>query len=167
MKVAVFLTADRAAAAELLAAWRARWPDATMVAFANDEDRSALQATAPDIQFRRDKAPGGKVQFLRALRAERFDLALAAWHGGERLQPLRIVALLLGCPAIVIDERGRERPMAWWQPWRWGLHLLRRCGRADALQAARFAAWLYRMTVGACIGVVWIPLRACLSQLRR
>lgn len=164
MKVAVFLTCERAAAFDLLAAVRARWLDATVVAFANDEDRAALQAAAPGIEFRRDKPPGGKLRFVRALRGEQFDRAVVAWHGGERLQPLRLVALAIGCPVLALDERSRERAVAWWQPWSWAPHLVRRGLRADALQAARVVAMLYRSTVGLCVSIVWLPLRALLPR---
>jgi hypothetical protein len=167
MKVAVFLTCDRAAAFALLATCRARWLDATLIAFANDEDRAALQTDAPGIEFRRDKPPGGKLAFVRALRQERFDLAVAAWHGGERLQPLRVAALLLGCRTLVVDERGRETTVAWWQPWRWGVHLVRRALRTDALQFARAAAAVWRWTVGLLIAVLWLPLRASLPRRGR
>ncbi|MBL8750984.1 MAG: hypothetical protein JNK78_17625 [Planctomycetes bacterium] len=165
MRVALFLTADRAGASALLAAARARWPGATFVAFANDEDRAALQMAAPGIEFRRDKPAGGKAAFVKSLRAERFDHVVVAWHGGERVQPLRVVALLLGAPVLVRDERGRETTVAWWQPWRWGPHLLRRAARTDALQFARAAAAAYRATVGALVAVVWIPLRLLIARL--
>ncbi|MBL8749757.1 MAG: hypothetical protein JNK78_11400, partial [Planctomycetes bacterium] len=54
---------------------------------------------------------------------------------------------------------------AWWQPWRWGPHLLRRAARTDALQFARFAAAMYRSTLGALIAVFWIPLRLLIARL--
>lgn len=165
MKIALFATTGRPAAAELVRTVRARWPDAALVVFANDQDRAALQADTPGVAFRRDKPPGGKVSFVKSLRAERFDLVVVAWHGGERIQPLRVVALLLGCRALVFDERGRERTVAWWQPWRWGAHLLRRGLCADALQVARAAAMVYRWTLGAVLALVWLPLRALLGRL--
>ena len=167
MKIAAFLTADRAGAAALLAACRSRHPGAQVVAFANDDDRPALAAAHPGIEFRRDKPPGGRVRFLRSLRAEGFDLAVASWHGGERFQPMRIVALFAGCAALVTDERGRERRVAWWQPWTWGAHLMGRAVRADALQIARVAAWVYRSTLGAAIAVVLVPARSWLARLAR
>lgn len=167
MKIALFLTTGRQAARELLTMVRTRWPSATVVAFANDEDRSVLQRAAPGVEIRRDKPPGGKWAFVRGLRGERFDLAVAAWHGGERLQPLRVAAMLLGCPLLAIDERGKERRLAWWQPWRWGMHLARRALRTDALQLARGAAAAYRATCGALIAIVWLPVRLVLARLGR
>lgn len=167
-KVAVFLTTERAAAIELLATCRRRWPDAALVAFANDEDRAALQAVAPpNVAFRRDKPPGGKVAFVRALRDERFDRVVTAWHGGERLQPLRVVALLLGRAANVFDERGRETELGWWQPWRWGPHLVRRALRTDALTFARAVAVVWRATIGLAIACVWLPIRRWMPQRSR
>jgi hypothetical protein len=159
MRVAVFLTTGRDAAVDLLRRVRRHHPDARLVAFANDEDRAALQRAAPEVEFRRDKPPGGRAAFVRALRAERFDRAAVAWHGGERFQPLRVVALLLGAPVLVVDERGREQVVRLGRPWTWLPHLLRRGLRTDALQYARLAAACYRVTVGALIAAVWLPLR--------
>lgn len=160
MKIALFATTDRDAAVELTRAVTARWPDAALVVFANDETRGALMAAAPSVECRRDKPAGGKLAFVRALRAERFDLSIAAWHGGDRLQPLRVVALLLGCRAMAIDERGRERTVAWWRPWTWAGHVARRAAAIDALHWARGAAALYRATLGFLVAVVWLPVRA-------
>lgn len=166
MKVAVFLTADRDRAAALLARCRQRWPDAALVAFANDVDRLWLAERHPGAELRRDKPPGGKLKFVRALRAERFDHVVVAWHGGERLQPLRVVALALGRPAFAVDERDRERRVVWWQPWTWAGHALRRGVKADPLAVARGIASLYRATLGALVAVVWLPLRRALQRAR-
>lgn len=165
MKVAVFLTAAREPADLLLRLASTRWPGATIVAFANDEDREWLAARHRSIELRRDKPPGGKLTFVEALRGEAFDRVLVAWHGGERLQPLRLVALALGCPVLAIDDRGRERRVAWWQPWTWGPHLLQRGLRADPLQAARLAAACYRATIGLLLAVLWLPLRLLLARV--
>ncbi|MBX3462796.1 MAG: hypothetical protein KF830_06470 [Planctomycetes bacterium] len=163
----MFLTTGRAAADELLGRVRARWSMADVVAFANDEDRDWLRARHPDVDLRRDKPPGGKVAFVRALRREAFAEVVVAWHGGERLQPLRLVALALGRRAVAIDERGRERRVAWWAPWSWGPHLLRRGVTADPLQVARLGAAAYRATIGLLLAVAWLPLRLWLLRGRR
>lgn len=167
MKVALFLTAPRAAADELLQRSRARWPDATLVAFANDEDREWLAARHPDAELRRDKPPGGKVAFVRALRREAFDRVVVAWHGGERFQPLRLVALALGRPVHAFDERARERRVVWWQPWTFGPHLLRRGVALDPLQVARWLAAGYRATIGLLLALLLLPLRLLLARAHR
>ncbi len=165
MKVAVFLTAERDAAVALLASCRARWPAAALVAFANDEDRVWIGDRSPGVELRRDKPPGGKLRFVRALRAERFDQVAVAWHGGERFQPLRLVALLLGAPTLAVDDRGRERRVVWWQPWTWAGHAARRVLKADPLAVARGLAASYRATLGALLAVFWLPLRLLLVRL--
>jgi hypothetical protein len=159
VKVALFLTTTRAAADALLQQARTRWPDAAVIAFANDEDRDWLSSRHPGIELCRDKPPGGKLAFVRALRRQAFDRIVVAWHGGERLQPLRLVALLLGRPALAIDERGREWSAAWWQPWTWLPHLLRRGVTAEPLLVARLLAACYRATIGLAIALAWLPLR--------
>ncbi|MEO6595473.1 MAG: hypothetical protein ABIP94_12035 [Planctomycetota bacterium] len=163
MRVAAFLTADRTAAISLLAAWRVLWPQAEFVVFANDEDRATLQASAPGVEFRRDKPPTGKLAFVRALRREGFSQVAVAWHGGERILPLRVVALLLGCPVLAVDERGRERAVGLWRPWTWLPHLLRRAACTDALQYSRLAAAGYRCSVGLLVAMVRLPLRRWLG----
>lgn len=165
MKVAVFLTTDRERADRLLTEVCAAAPGAAVVAFANDGDRDWLAARHAPVELRRDKPPGGKLAFVRALRREGFGRCVVAWHGGERLLPLRAVALLLGCPTEVHDERGRTRPVGWWQPWTWGPHLLRRGLTADPLFVARCAAACYRGTLGLAIALVWLPLRLALARL--
>lgn len=167
MKVAVFATAAREAADELLRLARARWPQAILVAFANDEDREWLAARHPTVELHRDKPPGGKLAFVKALRREGFDQALVAWHGGERFQPLRLVALAVGGPVLAIDDRGRERRVTWWQPWTWGPHLLQRGLRADPLQVARLVAACYRVTFGLVLALLWLPLRLLLVRWPR
>jgi len=167
MKVAVFLTTDREAADQLLARVRADWPDAAIVGFANDEDREWLAARHAAIELRRDKPPGGKPAFVKSLRREAFDRVVVAWHGGERFQPLRLVALALGRPALAIDDRGRERRVIWWQPWTWAPHLLRRGLRADPLYVARLAASCYRASIGLLLALVWLPLRLLGARAHR
>lgn len=167
MKVALFLTTGRAEADALLGRCRARWPDATLVAFANDEDREWLAAQHAGVELRRDKPPGGKKAFVEALRREAFDQVVVAWHGGERFQPLRLVALLLGRPVLALDERRRERRVAWWQPWTWGPHLLRRGLTLDPLLVARWLATCYRSTVGLLLALLWLPLRLAAARSHR
>lgn len=167
MRLAVFLTAEREAADRLLARVRADWPDAAVVALANDEDREWLAARHAGVELRRDKPAGGKLAFVKAMRRESFDLVVVAWHGGERLQPLRLVALALGSPVRVSDERGRLRAVAWWQPWTWAPHLLRRGLGADPLHVARLGAACYRATLGLLLAIVWLPLRLLLARSAR
>ncbi|MBL9078479.1 MAG: hypothetical protein JNL08_13300 [Planctomycetes bacterium] len=161
----MFLTCDRAAADALLARVRARWPDALLVGFANDEDRDWLAARHATVELRRDKPPGGRLAFVRALRRERFAEVVVAWHGGERLQPLRLAALALGRLALATDERGNERRVGWWRPWTWGPHLLRRGLTADPLFVARCLAACYRATLGLVLALVWLPLRLAVLRL--
>jgi hypothetical protein len=166
VKVAVFLTADREAADRLLARVRSHWPEAALVAFANDEDREWLAARHAATELRRDKPPGGKLAFVKWLRREAFDQVVVAWHGGERLQPLRLVALALGSPVLAIDDRDRQRRVVWWQPWTWAPHLLRRGLRADPLVVARCVAVCYRVTFGVVVALLWLPLRLALARSR-
>lgn len=152
MRIALFLTTGREAARELLRRVRAAHPQARLCAFVRDDDRAALGADLAGCEVRRDKPAGGRLAFVRALRRERFDRLWVAWHGGERFQPLRLVALVAGARLVIaVDERGRERAVRWFLPWSWAGHALRRAAATDARTAARAAAGLYRWTVGAAV----------------
>jgi hypothetical protein len=133
--------------------------------FVRDEHRAPLAADLEHCDVRRDKPAGGKVAFVRALRRERFDLLVVAWHGGERPQPLRFVALFAGARQVIaVDEFGREHRVVWWQPWTWGLHALRRLSEIKAATVARWVAALYRATVGLAVAVVALSLFALLRR---
>lgn len=155
MRIAVFLTAETEAARRLLAEVRARAGDAVLSVFVNDDDRRPLAAEIAGLDVRRDKPAGGKLAFVRALRRERFDRILVAWHGGERLLPMRIVALFGGARSVhVIDERGREFAVAWYLPWTWAGHALRRAAATKATTVLRVLAFGYRWTVGLVVAAV-------------
>ena len=155
MRIALFLTAERAGAVELARRVREQYSDAEIEAFVRDEDRDVLAPHLDGCAIRRDKPAGGKVAFVRGLRRERFDLLIVAWYGGERFQPLRLVALIAGARRVrAVDERGREGHVAWYLPWTWIGHVLRRSSRLDALTVLRGGAACYRLTIGALIAAI-------------
>ncbi len=167
MKFVVLLTTDRERADRMLARVCGDAQVTTIVAFANDDDRDWLAARHARAELRRDKPPGGKVAFVRALRREGFARCVVAWHGGERFSPLRLVALALGCPVQVVDDRDRVLTVSWWQPWTWAGHLLRRGITADPLFVARCLAGCYRATIGLFVALVWLPVRRALARTGR
>lgn len=153
MKVAVFATCEAEPARQLLAAVRARHPGGELAVFVRDEHRDELAADLRGLDVRRDKPAGGKLAFVRALRRERFDELVVAWHGGERMQPLRLVAMFAGARRVVaVDERGRERTVAWSRPWTWAGHALRRGLSLPPLALLRGIAACYRATIGLLLG---------------
>jgi len=159
MRIAVFVTTDASAGAALLQDVRARHRDAAIVAFVNDDDRRALAPALAGLEVRRDKPVGGKLAFVRALRRERFDLLVVAWHGGERVLPLRLVALLAGAGRVVArDERGRERDVSLVRPWTWAGHAARRLAAIKITTLLRAAAASYRWSIGLVVaGVRLLP----------
>ena len=155
MKCALFLTTEAGPALRLLAQLRREFPGEALVVFVRDDHRDELAAALAGCDVRRDKAVGGKVAFVRALRKERFDRIVVAWHDGERFQPLRLVALLGGARQVVaIDERGREWVVRWHAPWTWIGHALRRLSHLRAVTVLRVVAGCYRATVGVAFAVV-------------
>jgi hypothetical protein len=157
MKIALFATTEAAPALALLAHVRQRHPGAAIAAFVRDEHRDELAPALHGCDVRRDKPAGGRAAFVRALRRERFDLAVVAWHGGERFQPLRLVALVCGARAVVaVDEAMRERQVALLRPWTWAGHALRRLAQVRAVTLLRAAAACYRATIGAVVAAVWL-----------
>jgi len=157
VRIALFATTEAPQALALLAHVRRRHPGAAIAAFVRDEHRVELAQALQGCDVRRDKPAGGRVAFVRALRRERFDLAVVAWHGGERLQPLRLVALLCGARAVVaVDETMRERQVALLRPWTWAGHALRRLARVRAVTWLCAAAACYRVTFGALVAALWL-----------
>jgi hypothetical protein len=149
MRIAVMLTTTPDLAAPLLARLRARHPGSQFTTFVRDEDRAALQPALAGCDVRRDKPAGGRLRFLRALRQERFDLLVVAWHGGDRSQPLRAAALFAGAQRLlVVDERGREWSVCWYLPWTWAGHACRRAAAIELLALLRVLAAGYRATLG-------------------
>ncbi len=155
MKIGLFLTTDLGAALELLARVRREAPDAQLAVFVKDDHRDDLAWALHGCEVRRDKPLGGKLAFVRALRRERFDRLIVAWHGGERFQPLRLVALWCGAREVVaIDEHGQERVVRWYAPQTWVAHAVRRLQRARAATLLRLAARAYRLTIGVVVASV-------------
>ncbi|MGE3174341.1 MAG: hypothetical protein AB7O97_17055 [Planctomycetota bacterium] len=155
MRVALFLTAELEPALALARRVRAEHAEAALVCFVRDEHREAVAAALPGVELRRDKPAGGKAAFVRALRRERFDLLVVAWHGGARFQPLRLVALVCGASRVVaVDERGKQMPVRWLAPQTWGGHAVRRLSATKAITALRLLAFAYRWTVGAAVAMV-------------
>ncbi|MBK8095787.1 MAG: hypothetical protein IPK26_01685 [Planctomycetes bacterium] len=157
MKAVAFLTGEGDALLQPATIARSRLPDAKLVLFVRDDDRAVAAAAFPDAELRRDKATGGKLAFVRALRAERFDLTVVAWQGGERTQPMKLVALLAGgVRTFVLDRRGRQRLIRWWQPWTWAGLLLQAAMNTDPLLVVAALCAAYRMTIGVVVAVPWL-----------
>lgn len=166
MKAALFLTAAADPARQLLAELRRDHPDAAWQVYLDDELRRALADVLAGWDVRRDKPRGGRVAFVRALRAERLDLAVVAWQGGERFLPMKLVVLLAGArQTVAVDRRGRRRRVCWWQPWTWAVPLTAAALGLDPLVAARAVAAVYRGTLGLLLGT--LVLLPWLSQVRR
>lgn len=165
MKAVAFLTGDGADLLQPAMAARTLLPGADLVLFVRDDDRATAQAAFPHAALRRDKPVGGKLAFIRSLRAERFDLTVVAWQGGERTQPMKVVALFCGgARTIVLDRRGRQRRIRWWQPWTWAGLLAQAVLRTDPMLMVAALCALYRGSIGLLVA---LPGLAMASALRR
>lgn len=155
MKAAMMLATDGPEALALIEKLRRELPHARWTAFVRDDDRELLLPALVGCEVRRDKPHGSKIRFLRALRSEKFDYVVVAWHGGERAQPLRAVALLSGAKDVVaVDDRGRHFAVRWWAPWTYAEHFVRRLGQVRVLRLLRLCASVYRATVGRVVATV-------------
>jgi hypothetical protein len=149
MRAVMMLTTGFEEAFAMARRLREGMPEAEWTAFVCDDDREALLPALVGCVIRSDKPRGSKLRFLRGLRAQRFDVAFVAWHGGERPQPLKFAALACGAKDVVaVDEVGRSFAVRWWAPWTWAGHAVRRLGQLRVLRALRFFANAYRATVG-------------------
>ena len=161
----MMLTTDGPRALALAKKLRSELPNARWTAFVRDDDRELLLPVLAGCEVRRDKPHGSKVRFLRALRSEKYDYMVVAWHGGERAQPLRAVALLSGAKdTVAVDDRGRHFAVRWWAPWTWAEHFVRRLGQASVLRLLRLCSNVYRATVGRVIATAvlapeWLRVR--------
>ncbi len=170
LKAAVFLTTRPEAGVELLDRLTAEHGDARWSVFVRDDDRGELEGRLQGMDVRRDKAPGGRLAFLKALRRERFDLLVVAWHGGDRSYPLKLAAPFCGARRTVgIDERGRAVPFSLLWPVPMLIHLVRRpfTSKPDPARLARIPLALYRRTIGLVLGGSWVLLRFAGWQLLR
>jgi hypothetical protein len=141
---------------------------AVLVVFARDEDRAAVLAALPGADVRRDKPAGGKLAFVRRLRAEKFDLAVVAWQGGERIQPMKIAALLIGARrTIVVDRRGRRSEVRWLLPWTWFGPALRAGLATDPVLVVAAVCACYRATVGLLVGALRLFASEVVLRMRR
>ncbi len=168
MKAILLLTTELEPARAMLAEWRAREPAARWTVLVRDEHRAPLQAALAGCEVRRDKPAGSAAAFVKAIRAERFDLLVVAWHGGERRQPLRLVAPLLGARrAVATDERGRTIDLRPWRPFGVLRHGARRLAAMKARRAAVLGCAAYRSTVGWLLGGSWLAVSFLCAVLRR
>lgn len=163
MRAVLFATTSRESAADLLRALCVEHAAATWIVFCRDEDRAALAASFPEVEFRRDKPAGGRLAFVRALRRERLDLAVVVWDGGERFQPLRLAALAVGARrTLAVDRRGRRHRVAWHAPWTWGPHAARALLATRPATIGRLLAACYRGTLGLLVAgllLAWFRAR--------
>lgn len=168
MKAILLLTTELEPARAMLAEWRSREPAARWTVLVRDEHRAPLHEELAGCDVRRDKPAGPALAFVRALRAERFDLLVVAWHGGERPQPLRLVAPLLGARrAVALDERGRSIDLRPWRPFGALRHGVRRLAAIKALRGAQLLCAAYRSTVGWLLGGLWLTGSFLCAVLRR
>jgi hypothetical protein len=160
MRVICFVTPPAGQpAAGLIEAFRARVPaGAAVTVVAGNVDRIAAAAGFPGCEVLPDKPAGAKGAFVRELRRRRYDLALVAWTGGERIRPMRVVALVAGARRVlVLDERGRWFEAGWSRPWSLSGHALRRLGGMKFDDLLWLLAAVYRWTIG--LALAW-PLLA-------
>lgn len=155
MKVALFLTTELEPARALAQQVRRDHAEATVHVYVRDEQREPLAAELAGWDVRRDKPAGGRLRFVRALRRERYDRVVVAWHGGERWLPLRLLAPFVGARQVLAgDERGRWRTVRWHAPWTWAGHVARRAAGVKVLTVLRVVATCYRRTLGALIATL-------------
>jgi hypothetical protein len=148
-RIAVFLTTEVDPARILLGRILDRHPDDVVVAYVSVDAKWLMKDDLEYCVVRSDKPVGGKAEFVRSLRKDTFDVLYVAWHGGDRPQPLRLVALVAGARrTVAIDEFDREFDVALLRPGTWLRHGIRRATSIKVLAIARWLAAGYRFTVG-------------------
>lgn len=164
-RVVIFASAPAAAAAGplrlLLEEHRAAGP----IVYLRDRDRRELGAVLDGVDVRSDKPAGGRMRFVRSLRAEPVDLAIALWLGHDEYWPAK--ALFWLCRARekhALDERsktptrvsglfGALRHMVWRRKHR----VPSPYGRGGLLRA--LVRFCYRATLGRVLGAALTMVR--------
>lgn len=91
----------------ILAAARARWPDAELTVVLRAPLRDACADLLAGATVLDDKPAQGRVAFLRALRRYAFDRGVVAWTGASSFWPSKVTFLLARVRAReVASERG-------------------------------------------------------------
>lgn len=154
-RIAVFLTAEVDPARTLLGRILDRHPDDVVVAYVSVDAKWLMKDDLEYCVVRPDKPVGGKAAFVRALRRDAFDVLYVAWHGGDRPQPLRLVALIAGAKrTVAIDEFDREFAVSLWRPSTWLRHAIRRATAIKVLAIARWVAAGYRCSFGLLVAAL-------------
>lgn len=103
-----FLTAPPEMAAAALRVVRERWPETAWVVYHRASDRAALGDALDGVEARSDKPAGGKLEFIRGLRAARYDRAVVLWCGHRQYDRPKLLALLAGARSAVAWVPGGE-----------------------------------------------------------
>lgn len=159
MKAALFAMTDVDRVRATLSRLREEHREATWTVFAHAAHLDRLATAFPDCVFRPGKPAGSRLGFLRAVRREGFDLVVVTWHGGERLEPLRVAALFAGARrTVACDERDHCFAVGWYLPWTWGRHALRRLVDVRGATILLLLAASYRATLGIMVAVLALSL---------
>jgi len=168
--VRVFASAPAAAAREPLAAILREHAGAAPIVYLRDRDRSGLAAVLEGRDLRSDKPGGGRLAFVRALRAEGAELAVALWLGHDEYWPAKALFLLARAKRkVAVTERGTLEVRLSSVPallahatWRRKHRVPSPYGRGGLLRA--LLRWAYRATLGRVIGALVTAVRYSLSR---
>ncbi len=170
-KGVVFLTCPEPFARSMLRSIRMRWGGHRFTVYLRDAYREPLAEELAGMELLRDKPSGGRLRFLKRLRAERYDLAVMAWQGDPEFNRMKLVGVLCGAKERhVYNENldsftieGGENPI-WLQHVKWRIR-----ARSSGPRGMPFGGVLrvYQRTVGLLIGVLTTGLRFAWLRVRR
>lgn len=168
--VRIFASAPAEAAREPLVALLREHGGSLPVIYLRDRDRKGLAEALRGHDLRSDKPPGGRLAFVRALRAEGGELAVALWLGHDEYWPAKALFLLARARRkVAVTERGvlevrlsAALALAAHAVWRRKHRVPSPYGRGGLLRAA--LRWAYRETFGRVLGAVLTVLRYSLGR---
>ena len=158
-KVVIFLSAPAASAEAALRSLLAQHGADRPVIYVRDRDKGALAGLLANHDVRSDKPLGGRMGFVRQLRADPADLVIALWLGHDEYWPAKTLFLLArGRQKLAITER-EAAPLdtrsigsvLGHAIWRQRNRVPSPYGRGGLLSAA--ARGIYRATLGRILGV--------------
>lgn len=169
-RVVIFASAPAQDAVAPLSRLLARHASDRLTIFVRDRDRAALTALLADHEVRSDKPPGGRLDFVRSLRAKPADLAIGLWLGHDEYWPAK--ALFWLCRArtkLAVTERSADLVAASGLAavtaqlsWRRKHRVPSPYGRGGLLRAALRAS--YRATLGRVFGAGLTLARYLISR---
>lgn len=170
-RAVIFLTCPESFAKAMLRSVRMRWGDHHFTVYLRDAYREPLAAELEGMELHRDKPTGGRIGFVRRMRAKKYDLAVMAWQGDPEFNRMKLVGVLSGARERNVYNENLDSFMIesgenpyWLQHVKWRMRS--RSAGPSGMPLSGFLRF-YQRTLGALIGGLTTCLRFAWLRVRR